>query len=172
MKVRRKVVARKNQWLVALPSELKRHLALVPGVDVWWHIGKKGQATLTLTGRVRPGQHPEEEDCSACANYRKELERLRHEVRDGETATAGEMWRAGYARALGDMGNVKADVELCLVLLKRLLAEQHRAEPILTKPRGRRARRIVTTPGPDEYPSPNPSLAPAVVEEGAGTSGT
>lgn len=161
MKVRRTVVARKNQWLVALPSELKRHLSLVPGAEVWWHIGRKGQATLTVTGRVRPGRHRAEEDCHACAKYRTELDRLRREVRDSESATPGEFWRAGYARALGDVGNVKADVELCLVMLKRLLAEQHRVEPQPVKrPRRARPRQVEVASAP-VLEAPTEQEAPA-----------
>lgn len=96
MRIARHVVARKDQWLVALPAELRRHLKLVPGVTVWWHIGAKGRATLTLSGRTGAGRPTTEEDCRTCAKYREELDRLRRELRDGETATAAAWWRQGF----------------------------------------------------------------------------
>jgi len=96
MRVQRHVVARKTQWLVAIPSEVKHHLSLVPGATVWWHIGRKGQVGLTVTGRVRAGRPREDEDCPTCGKYRAELDRLRRELREREAATPAQWFRTSF----------------------------------------------------------------------------
>src|SRR6266851_9854864 len=166
MKLDRRVVARKNQWLVALPAELRRHLSLVPVALVWWHIGRKGLATLTVSGHLRGGKPRGEEDCPACSKYRAELERLRHELREGDAALPGQYWRQGYMRALGDVGSVHAEVKLALVLLKQLLQEsrerqQHESRSSVQRPPRRRA--VQTMPAP--------ILSPPEELGGADTSG-
>lgn len=171
MRIARHVVARKKQHLVALPAQLLAHLGLTPGVMVWWHIGKKRQATLTVSGRVRGGRPAIDEDCPTCAKLRAEIDRYRRELREGEAATAGQYFKAGYMRALGDVGNVKYDVEVALTLLKEVLARLP-ARGVGREPSSKRARaRTETAPGPDHYPPPHSPRAPDVVGQGAATSG-
>jgi len=160
MRLARHVVARKDQWLVALPAQLRERLGLVPGTMVWWHIGKKRQATLTVSGRVRAGRHSADEDCPTCAKLRAELDRYRRELRETDAAVPGQYWRQGYMRALGDVGNVKYDVDVALTLLKEVLARL----PVRGAAGSRRARRgratTETAPGPDTYTSPRPEPEP------------
>jgi len=140
-KLDRKVIQRKDQLLIAIPAAVRDHLGLVGGGRAWWHWGTKGRAALTATGRLRGGRPRADEECPSCGKYRAELERLRRELREGESAMPGQFWRQGYARALGDVGNVKADLELALVLLKELVGRgRHRAAPGAA-PRPRRASR-------------------------------
>jgi len=146
MRIARHVVARKKQQLVALPAEVRRHLGLLPGAMVWWHVGRKGMVALTTSGRVRAGRPREDEDCPMCIKLRVELERLRREVRDGESATPAQFWRQGYARALGDVGNVKADLEVALVLLKQLVARDRHGSAPTGAPRARRTPRARARP--------------------------
>lgn len=127
MRIARHVVTRKTQWLVALPSEVRHRLGLTPGVMVWWHVGKKRQATLTVSGRVRAGRPAIDEDCPTCAKLRAELDRLRSDQRESVAGTAGGFFKAGYMRALGDVGSFKADLQVALVMLKQLLARERRA---------------------------------------------
>jgi len=135
MKIDRHVVARKNQWLVALPSELRRHLGLVPGARVWWHIGRKGSAALTVTGQLRAGRPRVDEDCPSCAKYRAEVERLRRELRDGEQATAGQLVREGFEQAVATYGQVADRMDAQREMLRdirvllRELVTRRRPEP-------------------------------------------
>jgi hypothetical protein len=122
MKIDRKVVARKNQWLVALPSELRRHLGLVPGARVWWHIGRKGQAALTVTGELRAGRPRREEECTACAKYRAEVERLRRELHDGEHGSAAGFFRQGYMQAVEQYGGITDRIDAHREMLRDLRA--------------------------------------------------
>jgi len=97
MRLTRHVVARKNQWLVALPSEVRQHLSLVPGASVYWHISQRGRVALTVSGKLTGGRAREDADCPSCAKYRAELDRLRHELREGEAATPGQWFRSALA---------------------------------------------------------------------------
>jgi hypothetical protein len=140
-KLDRKVIQRKDQLLIAIPAVVRDHLGLVGGGRAWWHWGTKGHATLTATGRLRGGRPRADEECPSCGKYRAELERLRRELREGESAVPGQFWRQGYARALGDVGNVKTDLEVALVLLKELVNRGRRERPPGVAPRARRASR-------------------------------
>lgn len=193
MKIDRRVVARKDQLLVPVPAKVRDHLGLVGSARVWWHIGRKGLASLTTSGRLLSGRPRREEDCPACAKYRDELERYRRELREREAATPGQYWRQGYMRAVGDLGNVKHDLDLALTMLKQLLADSRRAQPQPLAPRRRvRGRRVETVAAPvldapstpthdagglePESPRLGPSDLPselvgAVVRGGADTSG-
>lgn len=169
MKIARHVVARKHQQLVALPAEVRHHLGLVPRALVWWHIGRKGHVALSVSGRVRAGRPREDEDCPACSKYRAELDRLRRELRTGESATPAQFFRQGYHRALGDLGNFKADLQLALMLLKTLVGRERDGARLRVPraPRGRRRTEVV--PGPDSLPLSGAPSSPSaqVPEEGA-----
>jgi len=97
MRLTRHVVARKNQWLVAIPAEVRQHLALVPGASVYWHISQRGRVALTVSGKLSGGAARQDADCPSCAKYRAELDRLRHELREGEAATPGQWFRQALA---------------------------------------------------------------------------
>ena len=153
MREERRIVERRHQLLVAIPATVRDHLKLVGRAKVYWHIGTKGRATLTTTGRASSGRPRLDEDCPSCGKYRAELDRRRREMREGESATPGQFWRQGYMRALGDVGNIKNDVELALVLLKQLLSESRRGPGPAgapshprPRPRPRRATETVSTP--------------------------
>jgi len=97
MRLQRHVVARKDQHLVALPAEVRRHLSLVAGATVYWHISQRGRVALTVSGKLSGGRAREDADCPSCAKYRAELDRLRHELREGEAATPGQWFRQALA---------------------------------------------------------------------------
>jgi hypothetical protein len=168
MRIPRHVVARKKQWLVALPAQLRAHLRLTPGAMVWWHIGRKGMVSLTTSGHVRAGRPRADEDCPTCAKLRAELDRYRRELRDGESAAPGQWWRQGYMQALGDLGNVSADMKLALALLKEIAGGVRRRPATNPSQRTSRRRATETSPGPDHYPPPDPSPVPAPAERGDG----
>lgn len=166
MKIERHVVARKNQFLVALPAEVRDHLSLVPAAKVYWHVGRKGQVILTVSGRSRGGRPAKDEDCLACKRYRDELDRLRRELRVSRGGTPREWWRQGYARANSDLGNVKAEVQMCVRILQQLLRERRYAQGPRRDFGGREVR-----PGPDHYPPPPPPRPSPSASGGADTSG-
>lgn len=129
MKIQRHVVGRRDQWLVALPAEVRRHLSLVTGARVWWHVGRKGQVTLTVSGRVRAGRPRSDEDCSSCAHYRAELDRLRRELREREAATPAQWFRQAFQQVesgmFWDLGDLVKGVR-ALLLQQRLLRERRK----------------------------------------------
>ncbi len=171
MKLARHVVARKNQWLVALPSEVRRHLALVPGAQVWWHIGRKGSAALTVTGRLRAGRPRDDEDCPSCAKYRAEVERLRRELRDGEQATAGQLLREGFEQAVATYGAVSDRMDAQREMLRdlRAMVRELVKRPPSAPPAP--ARNIHEEGAAPARPIPGPSLPSLPSEQGADTSG-
>lgn len=153
MRLERHVVTRKNQHLVALPSELREHLGLVGGSKVYWHIGRKGMVSLTVTGRVRAGRPTKDEECPSCSKYRAEVDRLRRELRDGEAGTSGGFFRQGYMQAVAHHGKLDARMDVALTLLKELAAAARRrpssgSPP--SRPRPRRDRRRATETVPAE----------------------
>ena len=186
MKIDRKVTARKNQYLVALPAEVRHHLGLVAGARVWWHVGRKGLATLTASGQLRAGRPRFEEECRSCAKYRAEVERLRLELRDGEQATAGQLVREGFEQAVATYGKVADRLDGQREMLRdvramlRELVKAGALRPGRTDepPIGQRLARVMVDAAPrhdqgddESDPAPSPSPSPASVEEGAATSG-
>lgn len=129
MREERRIVDRGRQLLVPIPAIVRDHLRLVGRAKVYWHVGTKGRATLTTTGRSSPGRPRLDEDCPSCSKYRSELDRYRRELRERDAATPGQWWRQGYMRALDDVGNVKTDVEVAVQLLNEVHAHLLRSSP-------------------------------------------
>ncbi len=164
MRIDRRVVARKDQLLVPIPARLRDHLRLVPTQRVYWHISRRGVASLTVSGRVRGGRPREDADCPTCVKYRDELDRLRRETRAGEAATPGQWWRQGYMQSLEDLGNIQAEVRLVLAGVKQLLAEDRRRRPGRAGSSGQSrgaAQPRTSNPRPDPLPSPSSGGADA-----------
>ena len=99
MRIERHVVARKKQQLVALPARLREHLDLSPGQAVYWHIATKGQAILTVSGRVRAGRPRDDADCPSCGARQEEIARLRARDVMRDRALYAEGHSAGYMQA-------------------------------------------------------------------------
>ena len=136
MREERRIVERRHQLLVAIPATVRDHLRLVGRAKVYWHIGTKGRATLTTTGRTGAGRPRLDEDCPSCSKYRRELDRYRRELRERDAATPGQWWRQGYMRALDDVGNVKTDVEVAVRLLNEVHAHLLHSPPGPPPPEG------------------------------------
>jgi hypothetical protein len=88
----RHVVARKDQHLVALPAEVRRHLSLAKGVRVWWHIGRKGAVSLSTMERPPSGRWSTAEACESCARYRAEIERVQRKLSEQAPAARRHAW--------------------------------------------------------------------------------
>jgi len=76
MAIERTVRVRGGQYLVAVPAEVRRHLGVAQGVAVYWSMPRQGEARVSVKRRVAHGPKRAAADCSSCAAYRKEIERL------------------------------------------------------------------------------------------------
>jgi hypothetical protein len=164
MRIERKVIARKDQLLVAIPAALRDHLGLVASAPVFWHLTKKGAAMLTATGRARAGRMLADADCAACAKYRDELGRLRQLLRGGHTGDFNAAFNQGVQQGVKIVPMWRHDLETLHGKMNdalRLLAAL-----VVT----RRARRT-GAPRRDAPPSPSPSSPGVPVDGGAETSG-
>ena len=123
MRIERHVVARRKQHLVALPAQVRHHLSLVAGAAVFWHVVRKGEATLTVSGRTRAGRPRDDADCPACAKYRDEIERLRAQLRASSVPTYNEAVRDGWAQAMRHYTRLDGDVQAVHVEVRALRAE-------------------------------------------------
>lgn len=100
MRIDRKVIGRKDQLLVALPAAVRDHLSLVARARVYWHVTTKGAATLTASGRARGGRPRLDADCSSCAKYRQELDRLRGLLRGAHAGDYNSAFAQGVAHGV------------------------------------------------------------------------
>jgi hypothetical protein len=90
--LQRHVVARKDQMLVALPAEVRRHLSLAKGAQVWWHITRKGDVSLTASPRGPSGRPSPAQVCESCGRYRAEIERVQRKLSEQEPAARRRAW--------------------------------------------------------------------------------
>jgi len=166
MRLTRHVVARKDQHLVALPAEVRRHLSLVAGATVYWHISQRGRVALTVSGTLTGGRAREDADCPSCAKYRAELDRLRHELREGEAATPGQWFRQALASV--ERGMFWDLAELAAWARSQRTKQQQGGRRPGRRPRPAQESRGAAQP---RTSIPGPSLPSPESSEGAGTSG-
>jgi len=76
MRIDRRVVRRKDQYLLALPAQVRKHLGAIGGSRLWWHIAQKGAVAVSNSGKVLRGRLKLDADCPSCEGYRRELARL------------------------------------------------------------------------------------------------
>ena len=163
MRIQRHVVARKDQQLVALPAEVRHHLALVAGAAVFWHVVRKGEATLTVSGRTRGGRPRDDADCRSCAKYRDEVARLAGLLRSSSVPTYNEAVRDGWAQAMRHYTRLDGDVQDVATRLDRIegllaaLVPPHRRR--VTKPRS-------SAPPPSEVVIAGEAVTPGVQPPG------
>jgi hypothetical protein len=158
VRIERHVVARKTQQLVALPAEVRRHLSLVAGAKVFWHVDRPRYVMLTASGRTRRGRPRVSADCPACAKYREEIERLRGLLRSSSVPTYNEAIRDGWAQAMRHYTRLDGDLLTLAEKIDRLAA---------TVAAGVRVRaRVVRPPKPSPSPSPSVDVAGEAVTPG------
>lgn len=150
MRIQRHVVARKDQYLVALPAQVRHHLSVVASAAVFWHVVRKGEATLTVSGRTRAGRPRLDADCSSCAKYRDEIERLRALLRASTVPTYNEAVRDGWAQAMRYYARLDGDLHALAEKIDRLAA---------TVAAGVRVRARRPTKAPASAPPPSPVLS-------------
>jgi hypothetical protein len=155
MRIQRRVIARSDQLLVAIPAALRDHLGLVPRAAVFWHLTSKGSAVFTSSGRARGGKPRLDSDCASCATYRDELDRLRAALRSSSVPSYNEAIRDGWAQAMRHYTRLDGDVQALGEKIDRLA--QTVAEGVHV--RARRPSRPRPSAPP---PSPNGSAGEAV----------
>jgi len=148
MRIQRHVVARKHQQLVALPALVRHHLALVAGASVFWHVIRKGEVTLTASGRSRGGRPRLDADCPSCAKYRDELDRLRAALRSSSVPTYNEAIRDGWAQAMRHYTRLDGDVLTLAQKIDALAATLAAGVRVRATPR-RRPSPSAPPPSPD-----------------------
>jgi hypothetical protein len=80
MAEQRRVYLRGNSWVVPVPRPVRDHLRILHGGHLYWHVGPKGEAMVTVGPRRIGGKPPGlslERDLDAA---RKEIERLRRKA--------------------------------------------------------------------------------------------
>jgi len=92
MRIDRRVVRRKDQYLVAIPAQVRHQLGLVAGARVWWHTGQKAMVALTTSGRIQKGRIRLDADCTSCVGYRRELAQLRAKLQAQPQRIRNEVW--------------------------------------------------------------------------------
>jgi hypothetical protein len=171
MKLDRRIVGRKRQLLLPVPPEVRDHLSVIAGAQVWWHIGRKGQAVITMTGRSRGGRPAKDEDCPSCAKYRAELDRYRRELREGDSATPAQLFRQGYLQAVAQYGQVADRMDAQREMLRDLRAM---VRELVKRGPGAPpdpARNVHEEARSAARPIPGPSLPSLPSEQGADSSG-
>jgi len=93
MRIDRRVMRRKDQYLLTMPAEIRHHLGVVAGARVWWHTGQKGMAAVTNTGRVVRGRLKLDADCPSCQHYRQEITALRAKLPAQRQSAWQDAWR-------------------------------------------------------------------------------
>ena len=111
MPIARKVVGRKDQLLVAIPAAVRDHLSLLARATVYWHVTRKGAATLTVSGRARGGRPRLDADCSSCAKYRTELDRLRGLLRGATAGDYNTAFGQGYQQGVKSVPIWRAELD-------------------------------------------------------------
>lgn len=76
MRYLRHVVQRSKQLLVPVPPQVRDHLGLVGTAEVFWHVVRKGEVSLTVTGYRSRGRPMRGADCPSCAAYRVKVGEL------------------------------------------------------------------------------------------------
>jgi hypothetical protein len=138
MRIDRRVVRRKDQYLIPIPAEIRHQLGLVAGARIWWHTGQKGMAAVTNTGRVVRGRLKLDADCPSCAGYRKEIASLRAKLPAQRQSAWTDAWRHYAMKELSV--NLKG-LPVIEAINERLRDIQDRLPALTGNPAGARRRR-------------------------------
>lgn len=121
----RRVYLHGNSWVTPVPRVVRRHLGLLRGGDLYWHVGPKGEAFVT-TGAHRIGGHPAgarlDRDLTAA---HKSIERLERQLAARRAAVYNEGTNEGFmrgARALTLLGAQLDTVTARLADIEKVLA--------------------------------------------------
>lgn len=171
MVLRRRLVERKRQVLVAVPAEVRELLAVAPGEGVYWHLTHRGAAVLSRSAGTSAGRPVDPATTRRVHELERQVKRLRarldkHSVADYNTAFGqgvehglrlGPLWRSTLDRLHADQHTMAGQVGEILALLRAS--------------RVRPRRRAPDAPSADAHPSAPPPSADVVIDGGAGTSG-
>lgn len=160
MVIKRKVMARKNQLLVAIPAEVRELLRASPGLDVYWHITRRQEALLsTRPGRVA-GRAFDPDLSNALERANAEIRQLRGKLQQRPLKVLHEGYAQGYLKHMGELIRLTNAFDRQAEALRAL--RQDVLASVLLPSRRARAR---------GHPSPPPAPSTSEAEGGADTSG-
>jgi bifunctional DNA-binding transcriptional regulator/antitoxin component of YhaV-PrlF toxin-antitoxin module len=169
MVLRRQLLARKGQLLLAVPAEVRKLLGVGVGSGVYWHVTRKGEAVVATRPTRGAGRGFDPDQARELERARQELVKLRARV----TARPLRVFNEGYAQGrqahMGELVKLTAAQRVLLAELRELadvvaqLAAWVRAPGALRGPRRRRSRPV--------EPVPAPVLSAPGAAAGAGTEG-
>jgi hypothetical protein len=141
---------RKGQHVVAVPATVARHLVMAPGSRVYWAMPRTGQALLSVKPTAARGKERQDVDCSSCAAYRKEIERLRAKLVERPLRVLNQGVAQGWSQAQRHLGVTSDRLETIEAKLDQLSARI---------PFGRTRRNAAQTAPRSVEMIPSPSLA-------------
>jgi len=160
----RRVALRGTSWVVPVPRVVRRHLGILRGGDLYWHVGPKGEAFVTISDRRIGGKPPGARVARDLTAALSHIERLEHRLAARPTAVYNEGVNEGRTRHLGEL--IKLGVQLdTLTAEVRALAERLPFTRRTRSARGARARSV------DVIPTPVLSSPAVPTYGGADTSG-
>jgi hypothetical protein len=171
MALQRRTYRLRNSWIVALPREVRAHLKLKGGEDVYWHVTGANEVALTKHERREGGRPSLDKLRREILLGREREERLMRRVHQAPAAHAARSENQGYMRALKHMGfgpTWVRDVQKALGEIadsvKWIEAKTRQDRHVRGRP-PRRLRRV------DAIPLPSSPLSPPSVAGEAGTPG-
>jgi len=162
MVLRRRLVTRKGQVLVAVPREVQDQLSVSSGEAVYWQITHRGAAMLTRTSS-RPAGRPIDPDLSRrCRELERTVKRLRGKLEARPVRIYNEGYNQGRMAHMGEL--VKLSVKLDDMRegaerVEREIAGLRSAMPLRRAPR-RRIGNVVLPPGVVAVELPPPDVDP------------
>jgi len=155
----RKVVGRRGQLLVPLGARVRDHLGVGKGDQVYWHIGRKGDASLTASPMRPGGRASPHESCPRCADLDKQVRELTGQLHSRRAGEGRQYFNQGYMTATRLAGMPAADFGVLLDLVKSIRADVPRRR----EPRPPHA----ANPSPSAPPPSEPSSAGEAATPGA-----
>lgn len=122
----RKVLGRRGQLLVALPSRVRRHLALAASQSVWWHYPRTGEVVLSIREERVGGKPRADLPCPHCETRERELHELRARLQARDAGSARQHFTQGYEQAVRHYGSLADRLDAQGVMLRELLSRRRR----------------------------------------------
>jgi len=146
----RKVVGRRGQLLVPLGARVRDHLGVGKGDQVYWHIGRKGDASLTASPMRPGGRASPNESCPNCAALDKQVRELTGQLHSRRAGEGRQYFNQCYMTAARTVGTPAADFGALVDMVKSIRADL---------PRRRQRRPIVVQANPSLSAPPSSDVS-------------
>jgi len=111
-----------NSWVIPIPLAVRRHLGVVQGGALTWHVGPQGQAEVTVglkrIGGKPPGQKLERELAAA----ERRIALLTRQLQARPAAVLNEGYNAGRMAHMGELIKLGAQLDQVIRRLDELTA--------------------------------------------------